>query len=171
MIKIITTILPSYTGISPIPRPPLVFALWFTYSTVHGSGRETKNRESLASSHHHVNNIRWTEVDIGREGPTTKTMHWIIRLSSLPQFWTSDVSSKLPALASKKLAFKLSSFEYQPLPLPTSTLRPLTWWTQAFPIFAVLCFRVLYWMQTDEQKKEEAWEQGYENISLICCHW
>ena len=116
MIKIITTIVPSYTGISPIPRPPLVFALWFTYSTVHGSGRETKNRESLASSHHHVNNIRWTEVDIGREGPTTKTMHWIIRLSSLPQFWTSDVSSKLPALASKKLAFKLSSFEYQPLP-------------------------------------------------------
>ena len=114
MIQIITTIVPSYTRISPIPRPPSVFALWYIqYGTWKWKRNKKQGKPGLISM--------WItpgghEVDIGGEGPTTKTIHWIIRFSSLPQFWTSDVSSKLPALASKKLTFKLSSFEYRPLP-------------------------------------------------------
>ena len=36
-----------------------------------------------------MNGIR---LDEGGKGQTAKTTHWIVPLSALPQFWTSDVS-------------------------------------------------------------------------------
>jgi len=35
-----------------------------------------------------IHHVREREVDIGRRDPTTKTTHWFIRSSALPQFWT-----------------------------------------------------------------------------------
>ena len=72
---------------------------------------------------HHINDIRWTQGGRwggGGRARLTKTIHWIICSSTLPQFWIPDfklVSLKLLVLISKKLAFELSSyiFEFQPL--------------------------------------------------------
>jgi len=51
--------------------------------------REKRGRPGLI---HHVSDVRWTrggrENDVRGRGPTTKTTHWIIHSSDLPQLWT-----------------------------------------------------------------------------------
>jgi len=36
-----------------------------------------------------MNDIKWTQGRHRMKGPTAKTTHWIIRLDTVQQFWTS----------------------------------------------------------------------------------
>ena len=61
-------------------------------------------------------------------------------------------------------------------PLPMSTLRPpdvihVIGVPRPSPFFMLFRFRVLYWMQTEEQKMGEAWERGYEVRALFVYKW
>ena len=83
---------PVHCTVNLVPRPPPFFVLQFVFSTKHGSRRAAKNGEGLGTL------ITWMTsgghaVDVGGKGATAKTMHCIICLSALPQFWTPDISA------------------------------------------------------------------------------
>ena len=116
-----------------------------------------KNREGLISF------ITWMrsggcEVDVRRRGPTTETLDHPFKCFTAAMDLETLAWLKLLIFTGKELAFEFICyvFEYWSL-LSTSTLRPLMWWMRPglprFFFFALFRFHVLYWMQTEEQKK------------------
>ena len=105
--------------------------LLFAFPIIHNT------QEWKAALEHSL--CEWHQVDTGERGLTSKYCTWS-SICVLYCFKLKILSwSKLLVLSSKKLAFKFSSYIHiwilHGLPSPTSTLCPLTWCSQAFPIF------------------------------------
>ena len=139
---------------SLVPRPPP-----FLFFSLHGSGRASEKQGSPGNTCHMV---RWTRGGHREEGPIVKYVRTKIeKRVSYP--WRQVVSTTLRSeVQNCSWSWTLErmilciDFAIGPL-LSTFTSRPpdiiRDEWAQAFPFFALFCFRVSYWTQSEEQKR------------------
>ena len=103
-------------------------------------------------------------MDVGGRDPTAKTTHWIIHLSTLPQYWIPHLSVVeticLDRLQTRFIAYIL---EYSP---PCVHSRDEC--SQAFPVFFFffvgLPLPCIIVNANGKVKMGEAWEQGYTSV-------
>ena len=141
----------------PTPPPIFFFVLWFAFSIIHRSWRVAKNGEGLE-------HITWMtsggcEVDVGGGGGYPTTF-----VCDKPFLLVKSSTVDLMNVWGPGYRWSVSWSLVRYLNVDPPYLSPPCVHQTGPPP------RVLYWMQTEEQKMEEAWKRGWATATFNSKH-